>query len=71
VAAITSTMVCFFVRQKTQSEFYIRILHEHRAVPTYFRVGFYGAAFPPFLQVTVERNAALVSLFKCLLFLCS
>ena len=43
--------------QRTQSEFYIRILHEHRAVPTYFRVGFYGAAFPAFLQVLLTEQS--------------
>ena len=52
---ITTATVCNYHHlsfvQRTQSEFYIRILHELRAAPTYFRVGFYGASFPPFLQV--------------------
>jgi len=47
--------LCCFL-QRTQSEFYVRILHEHRAVPTYFRVGFYGAAFPSFLRVILYVN---------------
>jgi len=37
--------------QKTIARFYSNIVREIRAELEYFRVGFYGAGFPPFLKV--------------------
>ena len=42
---------CLF-SQKTISGFYSSIIHEVRAEPIYFRVGFYGG-FPPFFKVRI------------------
>lgn len=41
-----------FVAQQTQAAFYERILGEQRHSPEYFRVGYYGQAFPLFLRVS-------------------
>lgn len=37
--------------QKTIARLYSNIVREIRAELEYFRVGFYGAGFPPFLKV--------------------
>lgn len=43
----------FFFLQQLQAKFYENIITTHRLEPSFFRVGFYGMAFPSFLQVSV------------------
>ena len=49
----SSNLTSFFLQQ-LQAKFYENIITTHRLEPSFFRVGFYGMAFPSFLQVSVS-----------------
>lgn len=45
---------------RTQARFYDSILHQLRPEPEYFRVGFYGLAFPMFVRVSVRSIEIII-----------
>ena len=50
----------YCISQKTIARFYHNIIHELRAEPEYFRVGFFGG-FPPFLKVQHKLSMCTTS----------
>ena len=48
------TVQCLIVFQMKQAKFYDNIITVVRGDPEYFRVGFYGKAFPTFLRVSAN-----------------
>ena len=70
---LIGTFTCFFYQQ-LQATFYENIVKTHRVEPSYFRIGFYGKAFPSFLQVSYHLYgdiymAYVVELFVIFFFL--